>query len=494
MKSSLLTKSDYMLFLRHPAWLWLKKHDKSKLPPVDTATQALFDTGHDFEKYAESLFPDGVTLGFSDCGEYRSLPLRTSMAIESGAKTIFQGRFEANGLTFIGDVIQVVGENEVDLYEIKSSTRVKDEHLYDLAFQMVVLEKCGYRLNNIGVAHVNNEYVREGQINPRGLVTIVDVTNQVQLLREYTLEKITEAIEVISTPSHPDFSPSRCGLGCLSDWLVVYRNLYNLEEGSIYDLCRLTPELVGELESRGIKRIFDIPVDIPLNKFQSRQVEVVKSGQVHSEPEVISAILNRYQYPLYFLDYETLSSAVPDFDGLHPYEQIPFQYSLHAIDSPGGALCHLDYLHLDSSNPAHLLINRLKQDIGDTGSIVAWNSTFEKGCNTRLARLCPEYAEFLINLNSRIVDLADPFSAGLYVDKDFLGKYSIKNVLPVLVPELSYAELAIHEGGTAQRVWMDAFLYGKQIGDIEAIKSNLLRYCELDTLAMVRIYEYLLKI
>ena len=168
----MISKSDYMLFLRQPAWLWLKKNDPSKIPPVDAATQAMFDAGHAFEPYVESLFPEGVTLGFSDFDEYRSLPLRTQQALESGAQVVFQPRFEWNGFTCISDIVSVVGDKTIDLYEIKSSTRVKPDHLYDLAFQKIVLEGNGFTVRNISVIHVNNQYVREGEVNPKELTTL----------------------------------------------------------------------------------------------------------------------------------------------------------------------------------------------------------------------------------------------------------------------------------------------------------------------------------
>ena len=151
-----LSKSDYMLYLKHPAWLWLKKHDKDKLPPVDDSTQAMFDAGHKFEAYAEAIFENGVTLGFNNYDEYNSLTGRTQQAFADGATTIFQSRFVSGDYNCLPDIIDVVGDKEVDLYEIKSSTKVKDEHLYDLAFQRAVIEANGLTIRKIFVIYVNN--------------------------------------------------------------------------------------------------------------------------------------------------------------------------------------------------------------------------------------------------------------------------------------------------------------------------------------------------
>jgi len=202
-----------MLFLKHPAWLWLKKHDPKKLPPVDAATQAIFDTGHAFEQYAESLFSGGVNLGFNNYDEYLSLPKRTSDALSKGAKTIFQGRFEYEQLTFICDIIQVVSDKTVDLIEIKSSTKAKPEHEFDLAFQMVVLEGCGFTVRNISVVHVNNKYVRQGEIDAKKITSTNDITDVVKAKREITKKYIAEALKVANSDIIPDISPSHARLG-----------------------------------------------------------------------------------------------------------------------------------------------------------------------------------------------------------------------------------------------------------------------------------------
>jgi hypothetical protein len=159
--------------------------------------------------------------------------------------------------------------------------------------------------------------------------------------------------------------------------------------------------------------------------------------------------------------------------------------------SPDSELEHFEYLHSDNSNPATELSKSLKKDVGTDGTVLAWNASFEKGCNARLGRLVPEYSKFFEDLNERVLDLMTPFASGHYVHKDFLGSASIKKVLPILIPELSYNDLDVHDGGTAQRLWMNVILDGKQEVDKQKLLSNLLEYCKLDTLAMVEIYKHL---
>ncbi len=489
--STQLSKSEYLMFLKHPAWLWLKKHDKAKLPPVDDNTQAMFDAGNLFESYAEQLFPDGVKIGFSDYQSYLTLPERTSKALAQGSTTLFQGRLEHESITCIFDVITVVGEKTIDLYEIKSSTEVKPEHKLDLAFQAAVFEGVGYQVRKVFVIHVNNQYVREGNVDVSQITTVSDVSEAVKELQEQTQHNIVEALSVANAPIRPDISPSLANLGSFKEWLEIYKGLTKVEPGSIYELANPGATKIGQLESLGIKRLVDIPASFSLSDTQALQVKATKEQRVLVEPEKIKAFLGTFVYPLYFFDYETMSGVIPAFNGMRPYQQVPFQYSLHILDAPGAELRHAAYLHRDNSNPAQPLSEALRAHIGTTGTVLVWYASFEKGRNATLGSLVPEFKDFYQRLNDRIVDLMDPFSNGWYVDPNFRGSASIKQVLPVLAPELSYKTLGIQEGGAAQRLWMEAVLDGKRPNERDQVLADLDEYCALDTLAMVRIYEKL---
>lgn len=189
-----LSKSDYMQFLRHPALLWLKKYEKQRLPAYDDNTQAMFDAGHEFEIYAEKLYPEAVRVGFENYSEYKTLPYRTWQEIENGAQTILQGGFEAQGIACVVDVLEKVDDKTFDLIEIKSSTKAKPEHEYDLAFQIEVLNLCGYSVRNISVIHANNEYIRDGEIEVEKLIARTDVSKEVKELEDLTREQIDNDI------------------------------------------------------------------------------------------------------------------------------------------------------------------------------------------------------------------------------------------------------------------------------------------------------------
>ena len=445
-----ISKSDYMLFLRHPAWIWLKKNAPEKIPPVDAATQAMFDTGNAFEPYVESMFPEGVNLGFNNYDEYQSLPFRTQQALGAGARVLFQPRFEWEDFTCISDIVSVVDEKTVDLYEIKSSTSAKPEHTYDLAFQKAVLSGNGLAVRNVSVIHVNNKYVRNGEVDPKELTAFTDVTEAVDDIAVATLEYMRAALKTARLHEMPDPGPELAKLGSKSAWMQIYNNIYPPETKE------WPPDISPEVDKPAIERF-----------------------------------LSTFEYPLYFFDYETMQGLVPYFDGQRPYQQVPFQYSLHIIREPGGEVEHIEYLHRDTSNPAPKVAAHLVKDLGTTGSIVTWNMNFEKSVNAELARMYPEYAEQILSINERVIDLMTPFKAKWYNDPRCEGSASIKKVLPVLCPELSYKDLGIQDGNTAHRQWMQAVLDGTRSADKDQILADLIEYCKLDTLAMVEIFKKL---
>lgn len=486
-----LSKSDFLLFLKHPAWLWLKKFEPAKLPPIDANTQALFDMGFRFEAQAEKLFSDGVRV----TGDYFEKDRVTARLLATGTQTLFQAKFTApDNTACLTDVMVRVGGDQFDVYEIKASTKVKPEHTWDLAFQKWVIEACGYRVRKTAVVHVNGQYVRHGDIDVMALTSITDVTDEVNATMPAMDDKIRPAFEVITSGQCPDLSPRFASYGGFFSWMPIYKKLKGeLPSDSILNLARLNPKLVEQFEDQGVERIQDVPAEIisTLVPAQQMQIASAKSGEVRIDKPAIAKFMQTIQFPIYFLDYETAADAVPMYDGTKPYQQVTIQYSLHILDAPGKELRHTEFLWTEPSNPMPALIDQLKKDIGPTGSVAVWYKSFECGRHSEMAELYPEHADFLLDLNNRVVDLIDPFSQQLYVDAKFKGSASIKNVLPVLAPDLSYKELGIQDGGSAQNFYMRAVFGDLPAAEKQQIFDDLLVYCALDTMAMVRIYEVL---
>ncbi len=488
-----------MLFLRHPAWLWLKKHQPQRLPEADANLQDIFASGHQFEAYAEQLFLGAVKLGFAGYDQYLSLPEKTQALIDQHTPCILQGRLEVDGLTCIFDVLERVDEQTFNLIEIKSSTKAKNVHLYDLAFQSLILERLGWQVGEISVLHANKDYLRQGAIDPEQLCSRSEVTQEVKALLPQTKDLVELAKTVLKQPEPPSFSPSLVNMAgvketnWLKEWLAIYlQELHpDLNKYNIYQLAGAKAEQLGKLEKQGIQLLADIPDELTLGTKQKLQIQTTRTAQPLINQLAVKDFLASLHYPLYFLDYETMTSVIPFFDGMRPYQDYPFQYSLHLLREPASKLEHFAYLHQDKSNPLPGLIAQLKQDLAEQGSILTWNMSYEKGCHQRLADFCPEKAEFFEQVNERIVDLMTVFKNLDFVDRDFMGSASLKNVLPVLVPELSYADLNVSDGMFARRLWTDTILLGKNKREKEAILQDLLDYCTLDTYGMVRILELL---
>jgi len=492
-----LSKSDYMLYLKHPAWLWLKKHDKNALPLPDENLKARFADGNNYEPYVEKLFPNAVKLGWDleNNGSYDDLVDKTHIELEKGTKTIFQGRFRIDNLTFICDIIDKTEEGSYDLYEIKATTKVKEkEHLPDLSFQQVVMERLGYKINRIYVVHLNNKYSKKGSIDINKLSVLEDKTDDVKALKPITEENIQLAIEVAESTSRPDLSPRHVGITTYrSEWKKIFRLLNpDIPEYSIYDLAGSNSSLVEKMEDRGITELSEIPEGFKVSGNKAKtQIKITKEDRLIVDKTQISKFLKDLDFPLYFLDYESFNKPIPPYDNIQPYQHVVFQYSVHILETPEAELKHFTYLHTEDSNPIEPLTDSLMEVIGAKGSVIVWYKFFERDRNNEMGNHSKQLSEFYQGINARLVDLRTPFHKDWYATKEFRGSSSIKNVLPILVPELSYKDLEIQDGLTTSRIWVETVLDGKHDEQRENKFEEMRKYNTVDTLAMVEIWKVL---
>ncbi|MBN1494636.1 DUF2779 domain-containing protein [Candidatus Peregrinibacteria bacterium] len=491
--SPLLSKTDYISYLQCPKKLWLSKNRKDLKPAVDETQQAIFDQGFIVEKYAHklALFKDPTqTAEVKDW--YQKGQAETKNYIKDGYKTIFQANAMTNDLYCKADILHYNDQtNKWDLYEVKSSTEVKDEHLPDLCFQKIAFEMDGTPIDRTLLIHINNEYVRNGEIDSEKLLTIEDLTEQVENLRQITETNIPKALEIIK-PANTEEVQIRIGKQCDNPFKCPFKDYCwaNLPDYSIFDLQRITEKQLTALQNLNIQKIADIPDDFDLNEKQQNQVTATKTGEDMIDKESIKTTLEALEYPLYFLDYETFGSAIPLFDGLRPYQQMCFQYSLHIIRDKGAEPEHYEYLHTGTDMPVPHLLADMQKNIGDSGSVIVWHKSFEMGRNQEMALMYPEYAPFLNSVNHRVFDLKEIFSNQHYVSAGFKGSSSIKKVLPILAPHLSYDDLEdIHEGETTSLYWYKHIYSNSPLKD--RMTKNMLEYCKLDTLAMVEIWRML---
>ena len=488
-----ISKSDYMLFLRHPALLWLKKHEPNKIPPVDVATQQRMDSGYVFEEYAEKLFPNAIKIGFTSPAEYRTMLSRTAEAWKNGAKCVAQGMYKSGELTCITDVLEADGDGYT-LIEIKSSNSDKPEHVMDLAFQRIVLEANGYKIHKCQVLHANSKYRRDGDVDPNALTKITDVTDKVEKILDKTEADATKAVSVANSDIIPAIDPLIAKSNAFADWLEIRKELEpKLPNNSIYNLPKIGYRVAKNLIAQNIGTIDEIPKNSALLSHGTEKYwKALSKGGQFINTEELRHFLDSIEFPVYYLDYETVPNPVPIWDKTSPHQQVPFQYSLHIKRAPNTEIEHFEYLHGNTDCPICGLLLSLSKQIETEGTILVWNQSFEKKRNQEMALYSPEHAGFLSSVNDRVIDLMDPFSDDLIMDPAFMGSTSIKDVLPVMIPDFSYNDLEIKDGGSAASEWQRVTL--SEAGDKATVYNDLKKYCERDTEAMVFIHEKLIEL
>lgn len=485
-----ISKSQFLKFIQCYKYLWLYKFRHDLLPEnVNESLQMIFDEGFEVEAYASCLFPGGVKAE----GLNRVALNNTKRLIADGHEIIFQATASAESLFAMSDIFVKNGA-AWDIYEVKRSAEVKDIHVVDVSFQKVCFESAGYDIAKTYLIFVNNQYVKNGEIEPAQLLKIEDISADVDALIDETKLNIKSALKLLKEPEEPQI---RILKQCAKPYDCPFASYCHADrpEHSIYDIAGgLSEKKLNALLDQGILEIKDIPEEFLTNEKQRLHQHTVKHDEVYIEKSEIKKHLAELKYPLYFIDYETFAPAIPLFDGYRPYQRIVFQYSLHVQDSPKSKLRHYEFLANEHGDPTPALVDSLKKAVTEPGTFISWNSGFEKGCNTEMAKRVPEHTDFLQSINDAMFDLMLVFKHGHYVHKDFHGRASLKKVLPVLVPKLSYKKLNIQEGETASASWQKLFDPEMSAADKKKLYKDMLAYCELDTLAMVEILGVLRKV
>jgi hypothetical protein len=488
-----LSKTDYLIYrgCRKNAWLKSNRPDVYHQSGLSEFDLSIIETGNEVELEARKLFPGGALIEGRDTAAREA----TVAHIERKTPILFQPVFMRDNFLAALDILQYNADaGGYFLYEVKASSHVKeDEHLPDLAFQMVLLEGSGIRIVKSHIVHLNSGYSRLGNLDTGRLFTIADVTDAVQKLTAATKAEMAIAQQYLSQDAEPK-GHCDCIYKGRSNHCTAFRySNPDVPEYSVHDLARIgsSKAKLAKLVDNSIFHLENLPADIGLSVPQQNQVDTYVQNRTLILRDKIAEELNGLQYPIYFLDYETCPAAIPRFDGFAAHQQIPFQYSLHILDRPDGALRHEEFLSTTPNDPSFAFVASLRQHIGDEGSIVVWNKTFETGINKDLGKRIPDAKEFLDAFNGRVYDLRDVFTKQFYVHKDFRGGTSIKDVLPVLAPELSYKDLAIQEGGTASQTWDKIASGTVSQAEKETLARNLKAYCERDTYAMYVIWRHL---
>ncbi len=477
MKLITISKSKFLIGLKCPKHLWCLFNAPDLIPEIDESTQALFDQGHEVGNLAKKLYPKGIEV---DWNKGFQNTLTETKELLKQQKPLFEASFKFNNAYCRSDIIVPTGK-DWDIFEVKSSTEVKDEHLWDVAFQKYCLENSGLHIRKCHVIVINNEYTKKGKINPEKFFTTQDVTDKISELIQQIGDLIKKMLEIIQNPKIPTpelgidcIDPSECPV-CMND----------LPENNVTELYRLGKKAYPLLNKKIIK-ITDLPKDFKLTEKQKIQYDSILLNKPHINVEEIKKFLKTLKYPLYFLDFETINPAIPLFEETRPYQHIPFQLSLHIVKKTNEKPEHVEFLADNPEDPRPGIINALKA-IGKTGTVLAYNMTFEKNVIEALQEAFPK-EKWLHEIIDKLNDLIIPFQNFWYYDPKQHGSCSIKAVLPALTYQ-SYEHLEVSKGDQAARKFLQMTYKEKKSDD--KLRKALLEYCKQDTQGMIDILNVL---
>ncbi len=497
--SPYISKTEFLNYLTCAGYAWHTRHQRDSLPSPDEGALRRMRDGNRVENLARELFPDGYLVTSRNSAR---ADRETRAAMAAGHNVIFQATALAEaGMIAKADVMIRVDDGW-HLVEIKSSSADPDKprnvvrkHLNDIGYQSIAFHNAGIPVRQISLLALNRTYRRNGSIHPHDLFVLFDVTEEVRAAEPHLLPTIEEAIATLLNSRVP--AACECHRKTRTNRCEMFSHFHPHipERNTIYNIGSIQRNTLLTALDRGALMMVDWPDDIPLGARQRRQVDVARNGVEVVHREKIASFMQQLAEPLWFLDYETFQSPVPLWEGYAPHQQITFQYSLHRNGANGDS-AHYEYLaESTQQDPTEALLQQLAQDMGGEGSVLVWNKSFEYGRNAEMADRFPRYAEFLHDVNNRMIDLADAVKHGWWEHPDFQGSWSLKQVLPVAAPELDYKRLEIGDGGTASERWMQAVLDSPcLLSDTErtAVLRALRAYCTQDTLAMVRIRDYML--
>lgn len=485
-----LSKSKYCNAVQCPKMLWMKKNKPEEFDE-SVMNRVILDNGSEVGDLAMGLFGEYVEVPFDrDLGKMIN---KTGELLEAGTSIICEASFAYEELFCSVDILKNLGDNKCELYEVKSSTEIKDIYYHDVAFQYYVLTKLGYEITKACLVHVNKEYVRHGELDIQALFTVSDITDNIRGMFadvKNNLGFYADYLDAVDEPSQPlgghCFKPYPCGFYHYCSKELPTPNVFQIAGMHMKDKVRFYNEgRIGFEDLAGEKSI---------NSSYMLQIQ----HEINDLPPLIdkdriAAFMNQLSYPIYFLDFESFQPAIPLYENSKPFEQIVFQYSLHYIEHEGGPLHHKEYLAEPGDDPRRGLAEQLCRDIPTDVCVTAYNMSFEKTVIKGLARLYPDLSDHLMNIHDHIADLMIPFRNKDYYCKAMQGSYSIKYVLPALFPDdpaLDYHNLeGIHHGGEASAAFSN--MQYMPPDQLKTTRHNLLKYCELDTYAMVKVWERL---
>jgi hypothetical protein len=487
-KAPMLSKSRFLAGLQCHLKLWYQCFERELIPEVPPSQQAIFDAGHEVGELATRLYSGGILIDEPYYQHKQAVQSTLKAMQDPDVKAIYEAAFIYDGVRIRADILERLDDGSWNLVEVKSSTSVKEVYYPDVAVQYYVLEGCGLKINRAGILHINNQYVYDGQnLDLESLFSYGDLTDETIAMQPEIPSSLAELKAMLANSDAPEIQPSR---HCHKPYDCEFWNhcTKDMPEFWVYDINAIGQDKLDELADMGIQAIGDIPETFPLSQIQDR-IRASVTNQQEFISDRLEAELNDVVYPVHFLDFETIGVAIPRYAGTRPYQTIPFQWSDHILYEDGN-LDHREYLCSEDKDPREEFTQILIEALGTEGSIVIYTS-YETGVLNSLIEHFPQYTDELQSVKDRFVDLYAIIRRHYYHPK-FYGSFSLKYVLPALVPEMSYENLSIQDGMQASIDYLRMIDPATSEDEKAKIRSALLIYCGHDTLAMVEIRDKLL--
>ena len=479
-----LSKSKYCNAFQCMKMLWLMEYKPEEKMEIDN--DSILETGKEVGEVAKALFGNYIDIPYQDL---KKMIKETKEIIDNNDKcNITEASFSYQDNFCSVDILKK-NNNHFEIYEVKSSTSIKEIYKEDISYQYYVLTSLGYLVDKAYVVHINKNYVKKGPLELDKLFQIEDLTSIAKQKRKDVEKKIVEINQYIKKEEEKDI----VGKQCFDPYQCPFFNYCtrHLEKPNVFDLVGVNINQKLKFYRNKVTSFKDLLKEDISDKAKEQIDFEINKKEDKIEKKSLEEFLNTLTYPLYFLDFETYQQAIPQYDGIHPYDQIPFQYSLHYIEKENEEVKHKEFLATPGIDPRENLAKALIKDIPENVCVLAYNMGFEKKVIQNLAEQYPSLSKHLLNIRDNIKDLMIPFHNRVYYTKGMKGKYSIKYVLPALFPKdpsLNYHNLEeIHNGGEAMSAYANMHKLSKE--EQQSLRKHLLKYCELDTYAMVKIYQ-----
>ena len=489
MKKANLSKSKFLAGLQCLKRLYLQCYQPELAGEPDEKQQAIFDQGKEVGLLAQKAFPSGVLISEDHLHHKEAVSQTKELIADKSVPAIFEAAFTFDDILIRVDILERLPRNKWRLIEVKSSTKTKEYHLPDVAIQKYVLEQNGFKVSEACLMHLNREYVYDGKkYNLKKLFTIDNLREEILDFEDELPHHLTEQWETLSLTKAPDIE---CGSQCSDPFDCEFYSFCSdeLPGDWVGNLPRIGKK-ADQLIKMGIESIHDIPDSFPLTETQRRACECVQNNKPYYDRDLKDEIA-ALKYPIYFMDFETLFPALPRYAGMCPYDQIPFQWSVHIKRTPESKLEHHEFLQDDESDPRDAFITSLLSVLGEhkKAPIIVYSS-FESARLDDLSQWFPKYAKRIDQVKNRLWDLYQVIRSNVY-HPQFYGSFSIKNVLPALIPDMSYENMEVADGTEAGLAYEKMIHGGLDSKEKQSLRNALLKYCRQDTMAMVKLLEHL---